>query len=273
MRNRQTTSSVSRAGRVVLTVLLLLAGLGGVAYAIRDVRGIGGTKHFFAIRTTPTQITLVAGARARVRITLSRFSDGSAGRFEGPITLSLARPLPRGVSWSFGPNRTHGASSTLTLRTSADTPAHHYSLLVRARGRGHRAAVLLKLHIAPLRGERFTVGGRLRVPLIPGSSVAVDLWLTNAHAFPLWITAVAVRVRAIRAPNADAGKQCTPSDFGGTRSRGRPLRLPAFSSRSLSALGMSAASWPRLEMINRSVNQDGCKGAALTLGYNGTARR
>jgi hypothetical protein len=46
----------------------------------------------------------------------------------------------------------------------------------------------------------------------------------------------------------------------------RVLRLPAGTS-DLAKLGVPAASWPRLTMLNRSVNQDGCKGAVVRLRF------
>ena len=80
---------------------------------------------------------------------------------------------------------------------------------------------------------------------------------------------VRVTITSINAPKADGAHPCTLADF-----RVRPMRvgtfvLPRDGFTSLAGLGVPARQWPRLKMRNRPVNQDGCKGASLTLGYRG----
>jgi hypothetical protein len=45
------------------------------------------------------------------------------------------------------------------------------------------------------------------------------------------------------------------------------LVLPADDFTDLVRLAIPSWRWPHLKMRNRPVNQDGCKGARLTLGY------
>ena len=52
-----------------------------------------------------------------------------------------------------------------------------------------------------------------------------------------------------------------------------PFKLAASRTRSLTDLGFPQSQWPQVGMVNRPVNQDGCKGATVTLKYTGTARK
>jgi hypothetical protein len=51
------------------------------------------------------------------------------------------------------------------------------------------------------------------------------------------------------------------------------FRLASHRKVSLGGLGFSTRRWPHIGMIDRSVNQDGCKQAIVTLGYSGTGTR
>jgi hypothetical protein len=45
------------------------------------------------------------------------------------------------------------------------------------------------------------------------------------------------------------------------------ITLPAQTAKNLSSLDLPAEQWPQVGLLERPVNQDGCKGASLTLGY------
>jgi len=47
--------------------------------------------------------------------------------------------------------------------------------------------------------------------------------------------------------------------------------LPARTTTRLSALGIPARQWPHIAMLDRPVNQDGCKRATLSLSFTGDA--
>jgi hypothetical protein len=79
---------------------------------------------------------------------------------------------------------------------------------------------------------------------------------------------VRVKVTGIIAPNADAAHPCTTADFAIRQMpRKTILRLPARRSTDLAAMHVPTASWPLLTMLNRPLNQDGCKGAELRLKF------
>jgi hypothetical protein len=122
-----------------------------------------------------------------------------------------------------------------------------------------------------LGARQFRISGDAIRILSPGRSSAIDVTFTNPRDRGLKVTRLRVRVRAVEAPNATDRHPCTPLDF-----RVRQVR-PAFAikvaphaTRSLSESGLRRGAWPRLRMRNRSINQDGCKGASLTLAYRGS---
>ncbi len=122
----------------------------------------------------------------------------------------------------------------------------------------------------------FGISGDTRRPLSPGVTAPLNLEITNRYGSRLWVRHLRVTVRAVDAPRADRAHPCTVRDFAvdQVRTRGatgnRVIRLPAHTTRTLRGLHLSRATWPQVGMLNRKVNQDGCKGAALTLAYTGS---
>jgi hypothetical protein len=113
-----------------------------------------------------------------------------------------------------------------------------------------------------------TISGNTTELISPGVRVPLDLKLTNPHAFALTATGLRVTVQKISAPHADNAHPCTIGDFAVDQpSSGLKITVAAHSTRTLSNLGLPPTSLPHVGMLNRPVNQDGCKGASLTLAY------
>ena len=112
---------------------------------------------------------------------------------------------------------------------------------------------------------------KLRSPLRPGTSQALDLRLTNRRGFSLAITRLSVAV-AVDPAHARAGCDAR-RDFRviGMRSGAYPIRLRPRRTAALSGLGVRVL--PRVAMVALPRNQDACKGARLTLKLSGGARR
>ena len=70
---------------------------------------------------------------------------------------------------------------------------------------------------------------------------------------------VRVTITGITAPQASAEHPCTRADFRVRPMRAGVLVLPGDSFTSLVRLGVPSWRWPHLKMLNRPVNQDGCK--------------
>jgi hypothetical protein len=122
-----------------------------------------------------------------------------------------------------------------------------------------------------LRAGQFRIGGDSVKPLAPGSSAPINVTFTNLRGSTLVVERLRVRVRAVSAPNADADHPCSRADFNVRQvPAGFSVRVGPNATRSLQGLDVPVASWPRVRMVNRPVNQDGCKGASLSLSYGGS---
>lgn len=122
-----------------------------------------------------------------------------------------------------------------------------------------------------LGGRSFRISGDALRPLSPGRSAAIDVVFSNPRDARLHVTSLRVRVRAVSAPNATSVRPCTRRDFAVRQVRPHfAAHVPARSTRRLSESGLRRGAWPRVRMVNRPVNQDGCKGASITLGFRGS---
>ena len=114
----------------------------------------------------------------------------------------------------------------------------------------------------------FTISGDVRRPISPGELVPIDLRLDNTSDLDLAIDHITVALVGIDAPRADVDHPCSAADFEVRQlSGGVVLRIARNSAENLSGMKLPDESWPAVSMVDRPVNQDGCKGAALTLRY------
>jgi hypothetical protein len=117
----------------------------------------------------------------------------------------------------------------------------------------------------------FVIAGDAIEAMTPGELVPIDLSLTNPHDFPISVTGLTVEIHLIQAPNADRRHLCTVADFTVHQAASsEPITVAASTTSTLSSLGVRHRMWPHIGMLNRAVNQDGCMGAALGLGYAGS---
>lgn len=118
----------------------------------------------------------------------------------------------------------------------------------------------------------FTIEGNAAESIAPGVMVPLDLEITNPHDFPMSVTGFAVTVQEVNAPNASVVLRCSPADFTLDQANSLAITIAARSTSTLSSLDLARRTWPHIGMLNRSVNQDGCKGASLTLDYTAIGR-
>ena len=106
--------------------------------------------------------------------------------------------------------------------------------------------------------------------LLPGSTLPLDVSLDNTIDFDLVVRNLTVSVSAVHAPQSTTNRPCSPADFEvSPLSKSVEFTLEASTESSLSGLGVAQADWPTVGMINSPViNQNGCKGATLTLDYD-----
>ncbi|MCU0314395.1 MAG: hypothetical protein MUC84_10090 [Solirubrobacteraceae bacterium] len=260
------------------------------------------------VRLSPAVVRLVPGRELRIRVTIDgrRWPNTggararSSARLRAKVRLSVARPLPRGVTVRLTPKVTATRRAVLYVRTSTKAaPGIHKLRIVatRVRPRGAkrlravgtlravlpRAAAPRTVAPAPTTtpapapaptgdGPRLLVGGNLRVALGPGITEPVDVKLGNPFGEPLDVTGIGLEITDINAPNSSTALPCDLRDFQVAPSSGAPVRLPPMSVRSLEEIGIPRPQWPSIAMLNRPVNQNGCKGAAVTFRYRAEAR-
>ena len=280
--------SVQLAGAGAQSVLTVAAGstatLGnatftvtGTAGKVSDSIGVGlsvspASTGALSLGVTPADATLAPGSTAVYTVQLTRTA------FSGPVNLAVTG-LPVGATASFQPAQPTGNTSTLQVVTAGSTPDGSYPLTVLAGGRDdsgqqRAASAGVQLTVAS-NGKPFGISGNLPSSLTPGRSVPLDLTLANPNHQPLAISNLTVSVQTVtRTPDAAAaGRPCPLTDFAVVQySGGYPLTVPATASSTLSQLGVPAGALPQVVMRDTSSNQDGCKGATLSLGYAGSGK-
>ena len=229
-----------------------------------------------SMTATPASVTLAPGETAAYTIQLVRTN------LTGKVTLSVISGLPTGASASaiFAPNLTTGNTSTLQVTTPETTKDDSYTLILGASGKDdfgveQNASASVKLDINT-KGKNFTISGGL-TGLVPGLWQSLDLSLTNPNKKPLSVTNLSVTLKSV-AQASGAVLPCTLSDYAVVQYSGPyPLVLPGSSTSTLSALGVASLQRPQIQLINKpgpdpANNQDGCKYAALSLSYSGSAQ-
>lgn len=116
------------------------------------------------------------------------------------------------------------------------------------------------------------ISGSATTQLYPGGFSPVALRFTNRTGHVLRLGRVKVSVKKVVSPTATATHPCTRTDFAVTQMKRWLPRLPT-GKHTLTSLRVPVQYWPRVTMRNRPVNQDGCKGARLVLGFKARARR
>jgi len=121
----------------------------------------------------------------------------------------------------------------------------------------------------------FTISGDITGEIRPGVLLPLDLSLENPNNVDLSVDKITVSVRTIHAPQATVDLPCTAADFEVRQIGGgvAALRLGAKGEQKLSQLDVVPQQRPALGMLNRPINQDGCKGASLTLHYSAAGQQ
>lgn len=219
---------------------------------------------------TPASVTMGPGATAVYTMQLSR------SNLAGPVQFAVLGGLPSGATGTYSPNPTTGNSVTFQVATTPSAADDSYTLNLVASGsdasgttRYAYASVQLVISTS---GKPFMISGNLPGVLSPGASRALNLLLANPNNKTVAITNLTVTVQSVRRAAAAVGA-CTVGDYAITQYTGPyPLTVPRQSSASLSDLGVAAQYWPQVRMLNAPTNQDGCKGAAVSLAYSGSGQ-
>jgi hypothetical protein len=227
----------------------------------------------FSMNVTPASVTLNPGATAVYTVQLTR------ANFPGSVRLAMYGGLPSGATATFTPNPTTGNSSALQVSAAATGTDGTYTLYIVGSGQDTRGvtryAYASVQFVLSTTGTRFTIGGNLSGLLAPGVSTPLDLMLSNPNRKPLSVTNLTVTVQSVTRTSSAVthNRACTRADYAVIQYRGPyPLTVPGDGSASLSSLGVQPAARPQVGMLNTATNQDGCKGATITLAYAGSGQ-
>ena len=221
------------------------------------------------LTSSPASVTMNPGGSAVYALTIAR------AQVVGPVSLAVSNSLPSGATAAFTPNATTGTSSTLQIDTKSSTPNGTYTLNLVASGTGvdngkvyAYASVSL---VISSQGKSFALAGNVSGLLAPGVAQPLNLELTNPNNQSLSITNLTVTVKSVaKAAGAPAGA-CTTSDYAVTQYSGPyPLSISKNATTDLFTLVTDRTKWPQVRMLDTAVNQDGCKGATVTLVYSGS---
>jgi hypothetical protein len=299
-----------RSALLVALGLVSSLGAAGALAAISTNRPAPGRDGNLAVRVAPASFTVTPGATATYMLRVARDHRRAFG-LSGRTSLVVRRAgIPAGSVAYFSTSSAVGASlppsarTTLTITTAAGTPPGTYDVQLGVRRAHRRGSATVELVVSapaaiapggtglptdvtpsappvpalppvppvPAPPDAFTIAGALPHLLTPGTGEPLNLTLTNLESTDLAIADLNVRVASVSGPQRSSTHTCEPDDFSVEQFSGTPgFTLPAASSADLGELGFEPSEWPTVSMLDRPVNQDGCKGASLSLSFTGTA--
>jgi hypothetical protein len=216
----------------------------------------------FALAVTPASQSVIQSDSTSYTVTISR-NPG----FKHDVALT-ASGLPAGATASFSPATVAlpATTSSLTINTASTTPTGTFTFTVTGDSGATRSATAQLVVTA---NTPFTIAGDLPDKFYPGTSVALNLSLTNPQSFDLKVSSLTVSVA-----NSTSSAGCTGSqNFSVTQFSGSyPLTLHP-GNTSLSSLVSDNSKWPHVRMLDLPSNQDACKNATFTLNYTGAASK
>ncbi|MFF0343960.1 hypothetical protein [Kribbella sp. NPDC004875] len=260
------TTATTPTGSAVIT-------LQGLGTKVSDTINAGLTVNAplsgaLTMTAAPASVTQAPGSIAVFTVQLTRTN------LTGPVTFATVGGLPSGATATFTPNPANGNSANVQITTPDSATDGTYTLSLVAGGKDTtgttRSAYANVTLVLQTSGRAFAISGNLTGQLAPGVTRPLDLTLTNPNKKPISVTNLTVALSSVtRTPYAVAHNlPCGVSDYRITQYAGTyPLTVPA--NGSIAVSGFSA---PQVAMLDTAVNQDGCKGATVTLAYSGAGQ-
>ena len=224
----------------------------------------------FSVTASPVTRTVLENDETTYAIDVQR-----TGGFTGAVSLAVDG-LPKGATAAWSPSSVvpgSGSAATLTITTDGNPKTGAYDLLVTGSGVVGSSSVqrIAAVTLVVDKGQSLQISGDLGSALSPGVTVPLDLALTNPNNFPIQVQSVSVSVEeGTSRPGCSGTQNFVVTDLA---AGAYPLTVPANSTRTLSQLGVAAASRPQVQMPDQASNQDACKGATVHLNYSGTATK
>jgi hypothetical protein len=199
------------------------------------------------------------------------FSDSITPTVSGLPANTTAAFTPASVVLASGKT----ATVLLTVVTSDSPPKGKAELMIAtAAGPSQATGIVVQLDVQSSR-RTFGFSGDLGAPLSPGATVPLNLSISNPNDESLSLNGLSVSITGISRTQAAVAAElpCTPGDYAISNYGGPyPLTIPMGHS-SLQSLEIPPALWPKIAMLDTTLNQDGCKGATLQLAYSEAQER
>lgn len=213
----------------------------------------------FTMVMNPPSATVVDGESTTYTLSINR------GLLAGPIGLKLSG-VPQFATATVNPGLSiMGNSATVKVSTATNVVPGIYLLTVKGTSLLGSATASAYLIVQPQTYPNFPITGTPDLTLAPGAlAAAINLSITNPFTVPMTVTSLGVTVTGTNTPGCGAANYAVTAYSGGY-----PLTIPANSTKTLQQLGKTRAQWPKVQMLNLPVNQDACKGAAVSLQYSG----
>jgi hypothetical protein len=228
----------------------------------------------FAISASPASQQVLQGDQNTYTVTVS-----SVAGFSSQVSLSVSG-LPKGVTTTASPSTvTPTGASTLTVVAASNASLGDYTLSITGTSGklSHSAQVALTV----LETVSFSVSGNANpTKLYPGLKRPIDPLISNPYSnVRLDISSITTTLKSVT-----ANGQCSLQDFSLQQlaSTAYPVVVPAGAQNAtLSSLIQQAhTGWtvqqvskalPQLTLVNRAINQDGCKNATISFHYTSSA--
>jgi len=255
---------------VLLTGLLITLVSAGTIFAASQDASQGNKTTVVTIQVNPSSRTTGQKDSVSYPVSLTAnnaFSDTVTPTVSGLPANTTAAFTPASVA--LAPGKT--ATVLLTVVTSDSPPEGKSDLTIAtAAGPSQATGIVVQLYVQSSR-KTFGLSGDLGAPLSPGATVPLNLSISNPNNKSLSLSGLSVSITGISRTQAAIAAElpCTPGDYVISNYSGPyPLTIPV-GQNSLQSLEIPPALWPKISMLDTSLNQDGCKGATLNLAYSG----
>jgi len=174
------------------------------------VCGVAQPQPDFTLSATPSSLTVVQGAGASYTVSIAR-----TGGFTGSVTLS-ASGLPSGSAANFSPNNTTGNSSTMSVATSATTPAGSYTLTITGIGGSNTRTTAVTVVVQAASGPDYSLSASPSShTVVRGARTSYTVTITRSGGFTgpvtLSVSGLPGGVGATFRPNTTTGAGSTMS--------------------------------------------------------------
>ena len=263
------TRRTATGAKALLVGLLIIPTSAGAILVASQGPSQGNKATGVTIQASPSSQVISLNDSVIYPVSLTANND-----FSGTISPTVSG-LPVHTTAAFTPTTVQlapGKTATILLTVmTSDSPAQGQAELTIATAASPSQAtgITVQLNVQPSTNKTFAFSGDLDTPLSPGATVPLNVSISNPNNKTLTLNSLSVSITGIRRTEAAlaASLPCTRDDYTVSNYNGHPLTIPGGHS-SLQSLEIPPALWPKISMLDTFLNQDGCKGATLSLAYS-----